>query len=244
MSLAAALERVGLEPVITPLLEIRYRDPATLAARLDDSEGGARYDWLVCTSRHAVEAVAQASAELGVAPALLPVARVAAVGRTTASALAALGIAAAVVPATSGAAHLAEAIVAAGGGRGARALFPRAREARPELPAALRRHGVEVDDVVCYDTEEAPEGGRRLEEALRARHLAAVTLASGSAARAFHSLIAPVLRASVPLVSIGPATTAAAVAHGLVVSAEALEATVDALARAALPQALDSLSHA
>jgi len=240
--LAAALEALGLHAVLTPLLHFVPLAVTTLAARLD---GSVSYDWLACTSRHAVTALGEAMARRGLAPSALPVQRIAAVGTGTARALESLGLHVDLVPAHADAEHLAHALedggrvaqgegASAGGtGRaGPRLLFPRAVEARDTLPSLLREAGWLVDDVPCYETCAFAPGGVRLDEALMGGEVAAVTLASGSAARAFATMIPASRRAMARLVSIGPTTTAAAGAAGLAVAAEAPTATMEALAEA------------
>ena len=241
LALAVALDGLGLRPVITPLLRIVYRDAGALADRLAE---WAEYDWIACTSRHAVAALARSCERANVSTRLLGMLRIAAVGGATASALASLGIPASVVPEESDAAHLAQSLLNTAPDAGARVLFPRASEARDELPAALRARGLVVDDVVVYDTLPCSEGASTLAAALEANDVAVVTLASGSAARAFATLIHPALWPRTKLVSIGPKTTNAAQSLGLAIAAEADSPGVGALAMAARRTVLDSLAHA
>lgn len=243
-ALAAALEVAGLRAVRTPLLHFLPLDRAALVERL---RGAARYSWLACTSRHAASALAEAMASGGVRAEALPVRRIAAVGQGTARVLEGAGLHVDLVPDAADAEHLAHALLAEPTAHDAlppRLLFPRAVEAREVLPAMLRAAGWQVDDVPCYETRPYAAGGRALDEALARGEVEAVTLASGSAARAFATLVSPVRHASARLVSIGPTTTAAARAAGLAVAAEAPSATMEALALATRRLLLDSLSHA
>lgn len=242
-SLADALVEEGAIPVLLPLLRFEYLDDGELARRFASPEAGDTYEWLVCTSRHAVAACARAWAAGG-GTAAIAGARVAAVGRATAEALRSLGVTPALVPATSNARHLAEALLAEGCGKGTRVLFPRAREARPELVEILRSHDVAVDDVICYDTIATPDGGAALARALIDGHVDVVTLASGSAARAFASTVSLEARRVARLVTIGTTTSTDARMCGLTVSGESPDATVEALARVAIRTAHESLSHA
>lgn len=242
-ALMAAVERAGGEGVSFPLLRFEYLDDGVLGARFASPDVAERYDWLVCTSRHAVAACARAWAA-GRGTAAIAGAKVAAVGNATADALRSLGAVPAIVPAMADARHLATALLEAGVGATTRVLFPRAREARGELPAILRAHGVEVDDVVCYDTIAMPEGGRALSRALTDGELDVVTLASGSAARAFASSVTSDARERARLVSIGSTTTDVARRCNLSIVAEASVPSLDALALAAVRVASDSLSHA
>lgn len=239
--LAAALEDVGLRAVRTPLLRVALTSPESLGHTIA-TEGA--FDWLVCTSRHGVEALAAACAMRGAAPRDLAIAQVGAVGRRTAEALEAIGVRVDLVPDVSDALHLAEAMLARAAGRTSRVLFPRAREAREALPGALRDAGWVVLDVACYETLPLPEGGAQLADALARGVVSAVTLASGSAARAFSQWVPADLWRSARLVSIGPTTTADAAACGLSIAAQATAPTVAALADATRRILSDSFAHA
>lgn len=239
--LVAALEDVGLRAVRTPLLRVALTSPDALANTMATE---APFDWLVCTSRHGVEALAAACEVRGVSPRDLGIAAVGAVGRRTAEALQAIGVRVDLVPDIADALHLAEAILARAEGRTGRVLFPRAREAREALPTALRDAGWSVVDVACYDTLPRPEGAAQLAAALAQGAVSAVTLASGSAARALSQFVPAERWRSARLVSIGPTTTADAVACGLTIAAQASAPTVTALAAATRRILSDSLAHA
>lgn len=238
-ALASALTGAGLTAIGAPLLRVTPLPPDALAAEL--RSGG--FDWTVCTSRHAVEALGAACASLQAPPAEAVRGRLGAVGRRTAGALEALGLHVDLVPAVSDAMHLADAMLALDA-TPQRVLFPRAREAREALPAALRQAGWTVVDVVAYDTVPNEAGGAALCESLAAGTIAAITLASGSAARALASLVPRALWSRARLVSIGPTTTADAAACGLPIAAQAETPTMASLAEATRRILLDSLAHA
>lgn len=175
-SLAAALAARGAE--VVPLPAIAIEPPGDLAP-LDAALGDlGRFDWIVFTSRHAVEAVCARPAWITAREMPLPGLRVAAVGRATAARLHELGITADVVPAEAGGRALAQAIAAVtaaagsgppsgpGGGRagadagvlaGVRILWPRSEIALRELPEALARSGAIIVEPVAYRTV-VPEG--------------------------------------------------------------------------------------
>ena len=232
-ALASALTGAGLTAIGAPLLRVTPLPPDALAAEL--RSGG--FDWTVCTSRHAVEALGAACASLQAPPAEAVRGRLGAVGRRTAGALEALGLHVDLVPAVSDAMLALDATPQ-------RVLFPRAREAREALPAALRQAGWTVVDVVAYDTVPNEAGGAALCESLAAGTIAAITLASGSAARALASLVPRALWSRARLVSIGPTTTADAAACGLPIAAQAETPTMASLAEATRRILLDSLAHA
>jgi uroporphyrinogen-III synthase len=181
--LAAELEAEGFEVEACPLVAIEALPGPPLRA-----EG---YDWVLLTSRNAVDALF-ARLEGG-----LP--SVAAVGQGTAEALRQRGVEPELVARESTQEGLAAELPRPAG----RVLFPAAEGAREVLVEEL---GAEL--VPVYRTVELRP------EAFPAADL--VVLASGSAARAFAAL-----GLNVPCVSIGPVTSAEARGLGLRVAAEA-----------------------
>jgi uroporphyrinogen-III synthase len=180
--LLAALGAEGFEPVACPVIETE-----AIADGPIDVSG---YDWVIVTSANgAAELDARHIGELPL---------VAAIGETTAAALAARGIAVDFVPSLASQEGLLAELPRPVG----RALFVGAERARrllaDELPADFR---------AVYRTVElvpSPPDGEL------------VLLASPSAAQAWAKL-----GSTVPAITIGPQTTAAAVAAGLTVVAEA-----------------------
>ena len=181
--LAAALEAEGFEVEACPLVEIEPVPGPPLP-----TDG---YDWVVLTSRNAVDALF-ARLEGG-----LP--KVAAVGRGTAEALRERGVEPDLVARVSTQEGLAAELPRPAG----RVLFPAAEGARGVLVQQLGADFVPVYRTVELAPERFPEGDL-------------VILASASAARAFARL-----GAGAPCVSIGPVTSAEARGLGLQVVAEA-----------------------
>lgn len=245
--LAGELEARELAAMVTPLLRFSMSDPALLAQRVRTTPP---YDWMVCTSRHAVFQLEAACRTVGLAPADAGFARVGAVGEETGRALEGLGLTVHLRPSVSDASHLALAMLEVEGQEGGvsgsapRVLFPRAAAARDELPSLLRAAHWIVDDIACYETLPCAEGAAELTQALAVGAVDVVTLASGSAARAMASLVPETLWPSARLVSIGPTTTAAASAAGLTIVAEAPHPAMGALAETAHRVLLDTLTHA
>jgi len=202
-------------------------DPEAFAravAGLDD------WDWVVFTSAHAVEAVAA----LAPAP---PRARLAAVGRSTAAALAAAGWSAARVPKTFSGEALVAAFESAGDAAGARVLFPAGSLARDTVELGLAALGAHVARVEAYRTLTAPLDGALCRAQVESGEVVAATFASPSAvnglAAALGATLFRELLARLAVASIGPVTSAALGAHGQLPDAEAAESTFDALADAA-----------
>lgn len=246
-TLVRALESRAVRAVVTPLLRYEMLDPSPLVRLIAASSS---YDWLVCTSRHAVDQVAAACREAGVAPGDLAFGRVGAVGEGTADALRTAGFAVDSRPAVADASHLASAMleweraVRRRASTPPRAFFPRASGARDELPSMLRGAGWVVDDVPCYETHSCEDGARRLVELIERGEVGAVTLASGSACRAFAEHVPTSLWAATRLVSIGPTTSAVAREVGLDIAAQSPRPAMDAFADTAQRVLLDSLTHA
>jgi uroporphyrinogen-III synthase len=147
-ALVEGLEAAGARVEVAPTVRIEPapdRRPLAAAVR-----GLAAFDWLLVTSRSAVEAlVAAGAAGTGAPPC-------AAVGDATAAALRAAGFTVACQPSTATAVALVDALLALGPVVGRRVLWPRA-DLAPEDPAlALRAAGATVTDVVAYRTIPTP----------------------------------------------------------------------------------------
>jgi uroporphyrinogen-III synthase len=217
--LAEALERLGAEVTIVPLIEIRpAEDRRPLDAAVKDLAG---YAWIVFTSVNGVAAVGDGLGARG------PGTRVAAVGPVTADAVRALGVEPAFVAAR------ASEDIARGLGplAGTRVLLPQADIADPRLADELRERGATVDAVVAYRTIQVEPASWGV---LPMRLADAIVLASGSAARGLAAIAASFegLGASTVLVCIGPRTAAVAREVGLPVGLVADESTADGMIRA------------
>jgi hydroxymethylbilane synthase len=156
--------------------------------------------------------------------AALAAARIGAIGRATARALAGRGIPVDLIPQREDGAGLAEAFLALGLPTSTAVLLPRAKEGRPELRDALRSAGYDVRELVLYETHVTP-----LEKV--AEEWDAVLVASPSGAEAL-----PRTPFRAKLVAIGETTAAALRARGFAVAAVAARPTtagmVEALAAA------------
>ena len=217
-SLVERLTGLGAETVELPTIEI--------ADAADGGEGlGAAadrlgtYDWVVFTSVNAVDRLFG-----GVRDArAFGLARVAAVGPGTATALAGRGVVADLVPETAMAESLVEALPRASGA--GRVFLPQAADARPVLAEGLRAKGWQVDVVEAYRTVAA----RPSEDALAAATKAdAIAFTSSSTVTSWLALVGA--GALPPVVAcIGPVTAATASEHGVPVTIVATEHTVDGL---------------
>ena len=217
-ALADALRRRGAEARVLPV--IAFRDPTDAAPLVRAAEQLGSYDWVVFTSP---TGVARFFEQLRDARSLGGV-QVAAIGPGTAAALAERNVVADLVPER----FVAESLLAAMPPGPGRVLIPRAETARDVLPDGLAAAGWHVDVVAAYRTVAPPpdpEAESRLAEA------GVVTFTSSSTVDNF---VAAHGVAAVPQVvaSIGPITSATARKHGLTVTVEAEEHTIEGLVAA------------
>jgi len=177
------------------------------------------YQWLIVTSRHGAER-AGAWWQPGV--------RTAAVGTETAAVLSdTIGVVVDVVPQVQTAVELVAALPEPVPGA-ASALVVQGDLASMEVRDRLRMRGYEADARVVYGTRAVVPSMDSLSELLACD---AITLASGSAARALAAVTPD--RVAPQLVAIGPSTAAVAVGVGLDVAAVADPHSVDGLVAAA-----------
>jgi uroporphyrinogen III methyltransferase/synthase len=211
--LARRLESLGAIPVVVPAIGVEFTDPGPLDAALANIS---RYDWIIFTSRHGVEAVFRRTRSV-------PGPRVAAIGPATASELRRHGVQPDLVPDV----HVAEGIMdAIGDVRGTRILLPRADIARRAVAEVLTQRGATVDDIPVYHT------GPALGERPDLRGVDAVTFTSSSTVKNF--LASGPVPAGAKVVCIGPITAATAREHGLEVTEVAETYTEDGLVAALL----------
>lgn len=216
--MASLLRAAGATPVLVPTIEIAPPEhPEELTQAL---AGGC--EWIVFTSANAVAAT----------PFVPEGAKVAAVGRKTAKALAARGIACDLTPDIHQ--QHSDGLVAAFPPAKTKSLvlMPRADLATSTLPAGLKAKGWEVLDVVAYRTVPAAPPAPDFVRAWSAGEIEAVCFTSGSTVRNLVAM-AGLPHESTVVACIGPKAAKVAVECGLRVDvvpevAEA-EALVDAL---------------
>ena len=220
--LADGLAAAGAEVVSAPVITIT--DPADGGAGLRAALGRlGRGDWLVVTSPNGAERAAAAAT--GPLPAGV---NVAAIGPGTAARAAAVGLTVRLVPDRSIAEGLVKAFPSPDPERGSLVVLARAAVARPVLPDSLRDAGWEVLDVAAYRNVAAP-----LNDDQR-RAVAASDGVVFTSSSTVKRLVAEVGADAVPplVASIGPATSATAAEHGLEVTVEAGEHTIDGVVAA------------
>jgi len=217
---ALALVDRGVAPRSVPAIETRIEpDEALLAAAADL----ARFDWVALTSPDGVLALAAAvRAAGGRLDRRSSRPRWAVVGDATWRALARAGIGDALRPTRATAAALAEALPIR---EDDRVLLPLGDLADPHLADRLAARGARVTRATAYRTVEAPEASRPALAAALADGPRAWVASSPSAVRGLLAL-ADALGAgaavrALPVVAIGPTTSAEIVRFGLPFAAEA-----------------------
>ncbi len=201
--LAQRLRKLGAHVVQTPVIRTRPLG----GPPLDPTP----YDLICLTSPTGVDCLFERIAAAGLDTRALARTHVAAIGPSTARALAAHGIAADIVPERFVAESLVEALAEL---PIRRALVARAREARDVLPNALSARGVEVSVLALYETIAEPLSPWSLTAAREADY---ITFTSSSTVRFFLEAAggAAGLSPHTRIVSIGPVTSATLREHGL-----------------------------
>ncbi len=201
--LAHRLRKLGAHVVQAPVIRIRPLE----GPPLDPTP----YDLICLSSPHGVACLFERIAAGGLDTRALARTHIAAIGPSTARALAEHGIAADIVPEHFVAESLVEALAEL---PIRRALVARAREARDVLPNALSARGVEVSVLALYETIAEPLSEWSLAAAREADY---ITFTSSSTVRFFleaaggRAGLSPTTR----IVSIGPVTSATLREHGL-----------------------------
>jgi len=224
--LARALEAEGAEAVLAPVIRIQPLEQ--LGALRAALTGLSAYRWVVFTSQNAVQIVFDRLVAWGLTPRVFSTTAVAAIGSSTAEALARRGVKPSVVPDEFVGEALAEALAAKLGGSlgGAppRVLIPSAEDTREALAAGLRKHGADVETMAVYRTVPAQTDLSGLAGEIFAGRIDAVTFTSSSTVRSFVDLIGRDVATAGRFVAatIGPITADTARELGL---REVIEAT-------------------
>lgn len=231
--LSAQLEALGAEVIEFPVIAIvPAADPAALDAaitRLDT------YDWLIFTSvngvHHFMRRLDSSSFDLRHLKA-----RLCAIGPGTSRALQALHLKVDLVPEE----YVAESLVEAFRPfdlDGKRVLLPRAAVARDVVPIELSARGAIVDVVEAYRTV-VPESSRLLAGEVFETAPDWITFTSSSTVKNFLALAGPEAIAGSKVASIGPVTSHTARMHGIQITVEPREHTIDGLVQAILQSGL------
>jgi uroporphyrinogen III methyltransferase/synthase len=196
-----------------------------------------RYSFVVFTSANSVKYLFNRLKELSYDSRIFGKAKIAAIGKATAEHIKELNLIPDFIPSE----FIAES--AAGGllkilKKGDRVLFPKAAETRAVIPDALRSAGVEIDEVIVYQTVPADKPSLQFIEILTADKPDYITFTSSSTFKNFVKLfevadLAGFLN-NIKIASIGPITSQTIKESGFKVDLEAKEYTVAGLLQAIL----------
>lgn len=179
---AQQLSMRGAIPLISPL--ISFAEPEDFGPLDKAIDEFVRFDWIILTSVRAARAVAGRARESSqsIQPAGCVI-RTACVGPVTAEAARQAGFLVTHVAETHNGVALAEEL----GSQlaGARVLLPRSDRANPDLPAALKRHGALLTEVVAYRTVPPTESDQNSLKAMVAGAADAILFFSPSAVQHF-----------------------------------------------------------
>ena len=220
------LRESGANPLVAPTIELV--PPADRAPLLECARAVADYDWVLLTSRNAVDAFWDALTDVGLDARAIP--RVCAIGAKTAAAIRARGIEPDLVPRKGHAEGVLEDLRPRLNA-GSSILLPRAKVARELIPDTLRAEGHSVDVVEAYANRPAdPELVRRaLADA------DAITFTSSSTVTNLLAAVSEDALEGKVLASIGPATTSTLKdklrAPDVEAAEPSMKALVDALAK-------------
>jgi uroporphyrinogen III methyltransferase/synthase len=231
--LVQKLGDLGADCIEVPTIEVV---PPESWQPLDDAIAALkRYQWIVFTSVNGVDYFFDRLFAKGLDVRALGHLRTAAIGPATAERLLRYGLTTDILPATYRAESVVEAF-ARETMHGVNVLLPRAKEARPILPAELRRMGATVDEVPAYRTIQASNNASYLVDELHAKRVNMVTFTSSSTVQNFCALLPPGeigdLLEGVTIASIGPITSETARTLGIQVHLEAQQYTIDGLIQA------------
>jgi uroporphyrinogen-III synthase len=219
-TVAATLRGHGAVPVIAPLINFASTDDAqTLANAFYELQDG-QFDWLIVTSATTVDVLAGQSV---IVP---PTTKIAAVGETTAAALAVAGYQVEFIPDGDNSARglLKEWPSAEISGR---VLVPQSDIADPSLVSGLGELGLDVQFVSAYRTVGVPIAEHVAADVASGR-IGAVLVTSGSVARQVAQQLSPLPGGTI-VACIGPRTAFDARAAGLTVDVIAESRSADAL---------------
>jgi uroporphyrinogen III methyltransferase / synthase len=228
---AAMIEALGAEVLVAPTVALRpITDPGPLDAAIDRLP---EYDWLVFTSAAGVRFFLTRLKECGRDLRALGHLRIAAIGPTTAEALAQFHLKADLVPDSYRSESLAQALGLAA--TGCKILLARADRGRPLLKDVLQQVA-DVDQVAVYhnaDVESLPD---LVVERVLNGAVDWITLTSSAIATRFYDLLPEAARQrigrDIRLATLSPVTTGTVTRLGWSVAAEAVEFTWEGLIQA------------
>ena len=225
---------LGGETVAVSIIESRPLVTESLMLAVQSVED---YSWLVFTSANGVKLFFEVLQELGVDLRRLMQVKFAVIGKKTGGALRRYGFQYDFAPESFSGAELAKEWIP-GLTKKDRILMLRALEGSSVLPEKLTQAGISFTDMPVYETW---VDERRREELNRiVQDVDYITLASGSAAKAFARMMDDISQIPAKIIAIGPTTAAVAEAAGLKVCRSGTEYTAAGMTAAILADVRES----
>ncbi len=193
-------------------------EPLNAAPLLEAVMHVAQYGWVLLTSAHAVQQLANA---LESAQCQLGACKVAVVGAAAQDAVSAMGWRVSLIPDRASTDGLVDAMATRSDIEGVAMLYPAADAPSDRLPSALRALGAIVDVIPVYRSVPDLEARERLRALVVARALDLVVMPSTSTVDALLEAIPPELAVRIPVACIGPVASRAARRAGFPVMVEA-----------------------
>lgn len=219
---------LGADVIEMPATQIARLDLSPLRSEMNNLEA---YQWLIFTSRNAVEIFWEQLLGGARDARALAGLRIAAVGPATAGALLEHGIAVDLIPPRFVAEGLLEKFSELDMS-GVGVLYVTAEGSREVLPDGLTELGAIVTVIDAYRSIQDGAGSKRLKRAIESGTTSIVTFTSASSVRNYVDLVGEELAQKIPAASIGPQTTEAINAAGIELLCEAAESTTDGLVAA------------
>lgn len=232
--LSALIEEKGGEAIEFPVIKIiPPKDSRPYQEALEQLD---TFDWVIFTSVNGVNSFFSKLKEYQIDIRRMVKAAIAAIGPKTAQAIQDRGLIVDIVPQTE---YKAEGLLEALKGNmqaGEKVLLPRADIARKTLSEKLVEQGLNVVDIVAYQTVTDGENKSGIIQQLKENQIDFITFTSSSTVKNFltalkDELLTPLIEGAV-IASIGPITTKTAEELGLKVHITAEEYTIPGLIRA------------
>ena len=208
--LAKEFSALGALPVVLPLVSFAEPEDFTpLDRAIADMQ---QYDWLILTSAQTVRALVQRANALqrSLVSSSAPL-RVACVGPVTAEAARNAELRVEYVAMTHNGVGLANELCSKL--QGAKVLLPRSDRANPDLPAALKRYGAQVTEVIAYRTLRQTESDQDTLKKIVAGSAKAILFFSPSAVQHFAELAGAenlrMIQDTLAITAVGPVTAKA-----------------------------------
>ena len=223
----------GASPIVLPL--VAFADPEDFAPLDAAIAGIAQFDWMILTSAQAVRALVKRSEALK--HPLTPTGsmlRIACVGPVTAEAARRAGLPVDHIAGTHSGVALAEELGSRLQGR--TVILPRSDRANPDLPAALKRHGASVTEVIAYRTLRPTEVERQSLRKIAEGEADTILFFSPSAVQHFVELFGSEqsreLQDKLAITAVGPVTANALREAGVLRTVMAADTTASAVIEA------------